>query len=157
MIRWLFTNHTLTKTAPVFLNLRTRWSAAVVSITPRPLQPRGNDRRGWVWPYIRSVNFVEQKCLLRSALFCGITQRLVAIAYRRFRTTHRSLKTGLTVCSVTSARNRHQTPRDIPEDSRSHLLSSGGLISRTETSLIPVWKRTSDPYHIQYRDYALTK
>jgi hypothetical protein len=63
----------------------------------------------------------------------------------------------LIVCPETSVRNYHCTLRNIPEDSLSYLLQSGSLISSTEISLIPVWKRTSDPYHIQYRDYAPPK
>ena len=149
MIRNDFINYTLTKTAPVILNLRTGWSAAVVSITSRPLQPREKDRRAWVGPDSRSGNFGEKKCPLRSALFSGIMQRLVAIPCRRFGTTLRALKMGLIVCRETSVRNYHCTLCNIPEDSQSHILRSGSLISRTETSLIPVWKRTSDPYHIQ--------
>ena len=48
MIRNDFMNYTLMKTAPIILNVKTRWIVTMVSITPRPLQPprKGPPRLG---------------------------------------------------------------------------------------------------------------
>jgi hypothetical protein len=73
--------------------------------------------------------------LMRSALFWGITQRLVLVLYRRFGTTYRShlqgsriprrkvsfwnswpLNMGPVPCSETSVRDYHSTLRNIPEE-----------------------------------------
>ena len=83
---------------------------------------------------------------MRSALFWGITRRHVVIVYRRFGTTYRShlqwprfragkkrkkkdysnswpVKIGPTRCPETSVNNYHTTPRNIPEERRSQLLT----------------------------------
>jgi len=62
------------------------------------------------------MSLLRDKCDVRSALFCDITQRIVAIPYRRF--------------GNLSVRNYHYTLRNIPEESRSHLLHGGSLKSQ---------------------------
>jgi hypothetical protein len=66
--------------------------------------------------------------LIRSALFCGITQRRVVIFYRRFGTTYQShiqgsrsriswpLKMGLIRCAETSVKDYHSTLRHTSEE-----------------------------------------
>jgi len=65
----------------------------------------------------------------RSALFWGITQRIVVIPNRRFWSTCRShpQKMGLTGWPETSVMNYHYTMHNIPEESRSHLLRGRSL------------------------------
>jgi len=73
---------------------------------------------------------------MKSTLSCDITQRIVVIPYRRFKTTYLShlqesrnpgswiystLKMGQRDCPETSVRNYHYTLRNIPEENRSHL------------------------------------
>jgi len=76
---------------------------------------------------------------MRSALLCDITQRIVVITYRRFRTNYLSniqgsrnprrklsswipwpLRMGRIRCPETSVRNYHDTLHDVTEDRRSH-------------------------------------
>jgi hypothetical protein len=56
---------------------------------------------------------------MKSAIFWGITRRLVVIVYRRFGTTYRShlhgQESGVRF-SETSVNNYHTTPRNTPED-----------------------------------------
>jgi hypothetical protein len=153
----VFINYTLTKTVPITLNLRTRWSAAVVRITPRPLQPRGNDRRGWVGPDIRSGNFGKQKFLEICALLRYYTAS-GGDSLPTFRDHPSVLEDGTEF--VPKCRLGITTLRCVISQKTANLIYfAAEAWYHTETSLIPVWKwkRTSDPHHIQYRDYALPK
>jgi len=70
---------------------------------------------------------------MRTALFWGITQRVVVISYRRFGTTYQSHpqgqkskkkknKMGPICCPETSVRNCHYSLRNAPEERSSQLL-----------------------------------
>jgi len=90
-----------------------------------------------------------------TALFWVITQRIVAIPYRRFGTTYRShlqgqeiqlffliswpMKIGGTGCPETSVRNYHYTLRNNPEERRSHLLCGRSL----KYAVIEYWRISS--------------
>jgi hypothetical protein len=81
------------------------------------------------------------------ALFRDITQRRVAVLYRRFGTTYQShlkgsrsprrkgtswpLKMGLINCPETSLQNYHSPLRNILEERESHLHRGGSLTSRS--------------------------
>jgi len=80
-----------------------------------------------------------EKCLaMRNAIFRTITQRVVAIPYRRFGTTYRShirgsrilLRMGLIDCTEKSVRNDRYSLRNSPEARSSHELRGGSLKSR---------------------------
>ena len=85
---------------------------------------------------------------LGSALFCDITRRRVVIVYRRFGTMYgshfhgsrvfptrtRPVKMGPIRCHETSVKNYHTTPRNIPEERRSHQHRGGSLNSRHRAS-----------------------
>jgi len=65
---------------------------------------------------------------MRTALFWAITQRVVAIYYRRFGTicrAHRGSKMGPTGCPETSVRNYHYSLRNDPDKRSSNLLRGG--------------------------------
>jgi hypothetical protein len=66
----------------------------------------------------------QQIVELRSALFWAIMRRRVVIVYRRFGTTYRSHFTG-----QESEYNYHTTPRNIPEERRSHQHHGGSVKS----------------------------
>jgi hypothetical protein len=83
--------------------------------------------------------------LLRSELFCDVTQRRVVILYRRFGTKYRShlqgsrgptriffldlwaLKMGPIRCPETSVKDYHSTLRNTPEERRSRQHRGGSL------------------------------
>ena len=68
---------------------------------------------------------------MRTALFWGITQRVVVISCWSFGTTSRSHLQGsrLIGCPETSVINYHYSLRDSPEERSSHLLRGGSLQS----------------------------
>jgi hypothetical protein len=84
------------------------------------------------------------KTVLRSALFCDITQRRVVIVYRWFGTTYRSHLQGSRVQesyfflglstredgSQKSVKNYHTTPHNIPVECRSYQHCGSSLKSR---------------------------
>jgi len=77
---------------------------------------------------MRKVNCIT------SSLLCDITQRRVAIPYRRFGTSYRSHMQGPRnpkVCSETAVRNHKSTLRNIAEQSKSYLHRGGNSKSRT--------------------------
>jgi len=81
------------------------------------------------------------------SLFRYITQGVVVIPFRRFGTTYRS-------CSRES-RNRH-TLRNIPEESRSHVLRGGSLKS-VGLSFPRTWALVTGMYKLHlYVPYLLT-
>jgi hypothetical protein len=71
---------------------------------------------------------------MRTALVRVITQRVVAISYRRFGTTYRShlqpMDMGPIGCPETSIRNSHYSLRNNPDERSSYLLRGGILKSR---------------------------
>jgi len=88
-------------------------------------------------------NFVKISLRTRTVLFWAITQRVVAIPYRRFRTTYRShlqgprnqldswpLKMEPIGCLETSVINYHYSLRNNPEERSSYILRGGSLKSR---------------------------
>jgi hypothetical protein len=95
--------------------------------------------------YIFALLKSGEETLSRSALFWDITQRRVAILYRRFGTTCRShlqgsrslglwaswpLKMGPICCLETSVKDYHWTLRNIREERRSHQHRGRSLKSR---------------------------
>jgi len=95
-----------------------------------------------------AINFLcEIATNTRSALSWDITQRIVVIPYRRFRTTNQShlqvsrnpnfltLGDGSDRFPEMSVQNYHYTLRNIPEDSKSHPLRGGSLITHSTHAL----------------------
>jgi hypothetical protein len=92
------------------------------------------------WIQVRNKQYL--RVFKRSELFWGITRAPAVIVYRRFGTTYRShlqgsrgfsnswpLKMGTIRCPETSVNNYHSTPRNIPEERRSHQRRGGSLTS----------------------------
>jgi hypothetical protein len=75
---------------------------------------------------------------MRSALFWDVMQGIMINSYWSFWTTYRSHFQGsrnprrLEGCHETSVRNYHCTPRNIPEERRSHLLRGGNVKLRRD-------------------------
>ena len=99
-----------------------KWQSCFISVTlkswsGRKLLDPATYRTSWNQNVWFQSSAAKQ---IRTALFCDITQRVLAIYYRRFGTTYRShlkwhLKMVQISCPETSAINFHYSLRNIPE------------------------------------------